>query len=199
MKFLIDLNSSCFDRYLGFPRLGPSSAPVMNPPPPPVSCKAPSLPLMKAPLQTGVLSLPCPDHHSGGDTVGTLGLLIKVDLLEGSGGPSSPPSLPHRHTTLPGCELGVWGGKLQVSPQDLRTPYPQGCPQHAVPNAPVCLNPDSVGVPPSWIRLASKSPPKVRPGCRGLCPQAEVGGPPPESEGPSWHPPREDLLTTRAR
>lgn len=90
MKFLIDLNSSCFDRYLGFPRLGPSS--VMNPPPPPGSCEAPSLlPLMKAPLQTGVLSPPRP-----GDAVGTLGLLIKVDLLEGSGGPS----LPRRHSVL---------------------------------------------------------------------------------------------------
>lgn len=90
MKFLIDLNSSCFDRYLGFPRLGPSS--VMNPPPPPGSCEAPSpLPLMKAPLQTGVLSPPRP-----GDAVGTLGLLIKVDLLEGSGGPSPP----RRHSAL---------------------------------------------------------------------------------------------------
>lgn len=42
--------------------------------------------------------------------MGTLGLLIKVDLLEGSGGPCSP-SPPHRHTTLPGGGLvGRRGG-----------------------------------------------------------------------------------------
>lgn len=204
MKFLIDLNSSCFDRYLGFPRLGPSSAPVMNPPPPPVSCKAPSLPLMKAPLQTGVLSPPRPGHHSGGDTVGTLGLLIKVDLLERSGGPYAPFPSPQAYNPP---KLWAWGAGRQpaVPSAGPGGPIPLGVPQPAVPNALVCPNRGSVRPPPVWLCLASeqRSPLKGCPGCRGhCCPQAGAGGPSPETEGPcapSWHPPRDVLLTTRAR
>lgn len=156
MKFLIDLNSSCFDRYLGFPRLGPGSAPVMNPPPPLVSGKAPSLPLMKAPLQTGVLSLPCPDHRSGENAVGTFGLLIKFDLLEGSGGlyPLFPTPQAHDPPKLQAWDAGRQATALSAGPG---CPHTLGVPQPAVSDKLVCPNPASLGMgsaphldPPGW-------------------------------------------------
>lgn len=155
---------------------------------------------MKAPLQTGVLSPPCPGHHSGGDTVGTLGLLIKVDLLEGSGGPYPRFSPPHpKHSTLPSCRHGVRGGSSLRRSRVPHTPGgpPACCPQHTrVPELR-----QRVG-PPDRILLAreQQSPPKGCPGRRVLCcPQAGARGSPPETEGPSWHPPRDVVLTTRAR